>query len=202
MAQTISSIDLLRHGETQGGPGFFGSTDIPLTAYGFTQMWTAVESSDCKWNYIITSPSRRCTEFSHLLQQRHAIPVKQDNRIKEIHFGDWEGCFPADLTQVEADPLTLFWRNPVKYPPPNAENLLDFEKRVLSAWHDITVQYAGQNILLVTHGGVIRIILCHILQHPVERLLEIEVCHAAMRRIQIEHCQNQRFSRLITDTTK
>jgi alpha-ribazole phosphatase len=200
--KTISNIDLLRHGETQGGSGFFGSTDIPLTAYGCMQMWAAIESSDCEWNHIVTSPSRRCIEFSHLLQQRHAIPVKQDKRIREIHFGDWEGCFPADPAQIDAELLTLFWRNPVKHPPPNAENLLVFEKRVLSAWHDITVQFAGQNILLVTHGGVIRIILCHILQHPVERLLEIEVCHAAMRRIQVENYQNHRHFRLITGTAK
>lgn len=200
--KTISNIDLLRHGETLGGPGFFGSTDIPLTAYGCTQMWAAIENSNCKWNHIVTSPSRRCAEFSLLLQQHHLIPVKQDKRIREIHFGDWEGCFPADLAQADAESLTLFWRNPVKHPPPNAENLLDFKKRVLSAWYDITAQYAGQNILLVTHGGVIRIILCHILQHPVERLLEIEVCHAAMRRIQVEHCRNHRYFRLIAGTPK
>lgn len=200
--ETISYIDLLRHGETQGGSGFFGSTDIPLTAYGRTQMWAAIESSDCKWNHIITSPSRRCAEFSRLLQQRHAIPVKQDKRIREFHFGDWDGCLPADIAQTDTELLTLFWRNPAKYPPPNAENLFDFEKRVVSAWHDITAQYAGQNILLVTHGGVIRIILCHILQHPVEHLLEIEVRHATMRRIQIAHCRNHRTFRLITDTTK
>lgn len=198
----ISNIDLLRHGETQGGSGFFGSTDIPLSEYGCTQMWAAIERSDCKWNHIITSPLKRCTDFSRLLQQRHAIPVIQDKRIREIHFGDWEGCFPAELTQMDAELLTRFWHNPVKHPPPNAENLLDFEKRVLSAWHDITVQYAGQNILLVTHGGVIRIILCHILQHPVERLLEIEVCHAAMQRIQVEHCQNHRIFRQVADITK
>ncbi len=198
----ISNIDLLRHGETQGGPGFFGSTDIPLTEYGCTQMWAATESNDCRWNHIITSPLSRCTKFAHALQQRYTIPVKQDARIREIHFGDWEECFPAELAQIDAESLTRFWNNPVKFPPPNAECLMDFEKRVLSAWHDITAQYADQNILLVTHGGVIRIILCHILQHPVERLLEIEVCHAAMRRIQVEHNQNHCTFRLTTDTPK
>ena len=198
----ISNIDLLRHGETQGGPGFFGSTDIPLTEYGCTQMWAATESNDCRWNHIITSPLSRCKKFAHALQQRHAIPVKQDERIREIHFGDWEGCFPAELAQIDAESLTRFWNNPIKFPPPNAECLVDFEKRVLSAWHDITAQYADQNILLVTHGGVIRIILCQLLRHPVERLLEIEVCHAAMRRIHVEHSQNHRTFRLTTDAPK
>lgn len=165
-------------------------------------MWAAIESNGCKWNHIITSPLSRCAKFAHALHQRHATPVKQDERIREIHFGDWEGCFPAELAQIDAEPLTRFWNNPVKFPPPKAENLVDFEKRVLSAWHDITAQYADQNILLVTHGGVIRIILCHILQHPVERLLEIEMCLAAMRRIQVEYSQNHRIFRLVTDMPK
>ncbi len=126
----------------------------------------------------------------------------EDERIREIHFGDWEGRSPAELAEIDTELLARFWRNPVKFPPPNAECLVDFEKRVLSAWQDISVRYTNQNILLITHGGVIRMILCHILQHPIERLLEFEVCHAAMRRITIENNQNHRVFRLIPDTSE
>ena len=195
----ISNIDLLRHGETQGGPGFFGSTDIPLTDDGCTQMWAATERNARGWDHIITSPLIRCTRFANELQQGYSIPVTHDERIREIHFGDWEGRSPAELAEIDTEPLTRFWNNPVKFTPPNAECLVDFEKRVLSAWYDISARYANQNVLLVTHGGVIRIVLCHILQYPIERLLEFEVCHADMRRITIEHSQNHRIFRLITD---
>ncbi len=198
----ISNIDLLRHGETQNGSGFFGSTDIPLTEHGCTQMRAAIENNDCKWNHIITSPLSRCARFAHEFQQSYSTPVMEDERIREMHFGDWEGRSPAELAEIDAEPLARFWNNPVKFTPPNAECLMDFEKRILSAWHDIAVRYANQNVLLVTHGGVIRIILCHILQHPIERLLEIEVRHAAMRRITIEHSQNHRTFRLTTDTPR
>jgi alpha-ribazole phosphatase len=200
--KTIATIDLLRHGETQGGSGFFGSTDIPLTDFGCTQMWNATQRNTHAWDHIITSPLIRCKRFAHELQIGYSIPMIEDERIREIHFGDWEGRSPAELAEIDTELLARFWRNPVKFPPPNAECLVDFEKRVLSAWQDISVRYANQNILLITHGGVIRMILCHILQHPIERLLEFEVCHAAMRRITIENSQNHRIFRLIPDTSE
>ena len=88
--------------------------------------------------------------------------------------------------QTNAEALSRFWQNPLSYPPPNGEYLLDFEARVLSAWYDVQQQFIGKRILLITHSGVIRVIICHIQQHPVERLLEFEVNHADIKHVSIE----------------
>jgi len=183
-------IDLLRHGETENSQRYCGSTDHPLTPLGWTQMWNAVESKSPQWQQIITSPLDRCAHFAQALGQRYAIPVTQDARIQEIHFGEWENQSAADLMQIDADALSRFWQNPIRYPPPDAEHLLDFEARVLSAWHDITQQFIHQKILLITHSGVIRTIICHIQQHPIERLLEFAIPHADMKQIRIESAQH------------
>lgn len=179
-------IDLLRHGETENSQRYCGSTDYPLTQLGWAQMWHTVEENPSRWQQIITSPLARCTDFAHVLGQRYLIPVTQDARVREIHFGEWEDRSAAELMQTDADALSRFWHNPLSYPPPHGEYLLDFEARVLSAWHDIRQQYSGKRILLITHSGVIRVIMCHIQQHPLERLLEFEVSHAGIKHVSIE----------------
>lgn len=179
-------IDLLRHGETENSHRYCGSTDYPLTQLGWAQMWHTVEKNPSQWQQIITSPLARCTDFAHVLGQRYLIPVTQDTRIREIHFGEWEDRSAAELMQTDADDLSRFWHNPLNHPPPHGEHLLDFEARVLSAWHDIQQQFSGKKILLITHSGVIRIIMCHIQQHPLERLLEFEVSHAGIKHVSIE----------------
>jgi alpha-ribazole phosphatase len=179
-------IDLLRHGETENSHRYCGSTNHPLTQLGWTQMWNTIEKKPQQWQQIITSPLARCANFAQALGQLNSIPVKQDVRIKEIHFGDWEDQSAVQLMETDPDTLSRFWYNPLNYPPPNGEHLLDFETRVLSAWSAIQQQFSGQKILLITHSGVIRIIICHIQQHPIERLLEFEVNHAEMKHVSIE----------------
>ncbi|QOJ23628.1 MAG: alpha-ribazole phosphatase family protein [Gammaproteobacteria bacterium] len=179
-------IDLLRHGETENSHRYCGSSDYPLTRTGWQQMWKTTEDQTPQWQHIITSPLIRCADFAQALGQRYSISVTCDNRIREIHFGAWEGCSAAELQQSDADALSRFWQNPLDHPPPDGEHLLDFEARVLSAWKDIQAQFCGKRILLITHGGVIRILVCHILHHPLERLLDIDVCHASMRQVCIK----------------
>ncbi len=194
----ISYIDLLRHGETENSNRFNGSTDNPLTANGWTQMGTSVAEISIQWHHIITSPLIRCAGFAQSIAERHAIPLTQDDRFKEIHFGDWEGRSSKELMQTDAIALSRFWRNPIQNPPPRAEHLLDFKTRVLSAWANINTQFADKNILLVTHSGVIRTLLCHIKQYPIDRLMEFEVEHGAMKRIQITNHKNIRQATLIS----
>ncbi|MCF6257818.1 MAG: alpha-ribazole phosphatase family protein [Gammaproteobacteria bacterium] len=185
--QTI--IDLLRHGETVGGSRFRGSIDDALTENGWSQMDAAIaqemKNHSQTWHRIISSPLQRCADFAHKLGQKHSLPVSLDSRFKEMHFGRWEGRTAAELMSIDEDALTQFWNDPVQNTPPEAEPLLEFAQRVLSAWTDLLRDYQGERILLVTHGGVMRVLLCHVQQRPIKQLLEIEVKHAALKQLRI-----------------
>lgn len=182
-----TQIDLLRHGECQGGPCFRGRTDDPLTADGWLQMWSAVGEGSPRWDRIIASPLRRCAQFGRALSLRRALACDIEPRIAEMHFGDWEGRRAADLARENPEALTRFWQSPSHFPPPNGESLADFSARVLHAWNDAVAIHRGQRILLVTHGGVICVMLCHLLGRPLDQLLTFEVGYGAMRRIRLEH---------------
>ena len=176
-------IHLLRHGETAGGPGYRGSTDDALTPRGWEQMWTAV--GKLNWDRIVTSPLARCAAFARELAEHRGIPLQIDERLREMHFGAWEGRSAAEIMAQDADALGRFWQNPVAYPPPDAEPLLELQARVLEAWREVIRANAGQRVLLVSHGGPLRVVLCEIRQLPVERLLELEVAHAALLAIRV-----------------
>lgn len=175
-------LDLLRHGETEGGARYRGTTDDPLTAAGREQMRAAV-NDNARWDGIVTSPLRRCAEFARTLARQRSIPLMLDARLAEMHFGAWEGRSAAELMSADPEALARFWDDPAAHTPPGAEPLARFAERVLTAWSDIVRDHSGRRVLLVTHGGVIRVILCHLLRRPIERLLEFDVGHAARHRV-------------------
>ncbi|WP_077731366.1 MULTISPECIES: histidine phosphatase family protein [unclassified Methylocaldum] len=183
MSDGVVHIDLLRHGETVGGTRFRGSLDDPLTDEGIRQMECAVANAG-PWDEIVTSPLSRCAAFAASLAQRLSIPLEIDERLREIHFGDWEGRSYAELMATAPLALTRFLGDPLRHPPPGAESVEAFRERTLDAlWDRLTAHNLGRRLLLVTHGGVIRVMLCHARQWPLARLLEIDVPHASLHSL-------------------
>lgn len=177
-------IGLLRHGEVEGGSRFRGHTDDPLTATGLDQM-RAATNGEQRWGRVISSPLTRCSEFSSAFARQHSMPLSFDMRLKEMHFGAWEGRSAAELMAEDAEALERFWRDPEAYPPPGGESLACFQARVLDAWNDILFAYAGQRVLIVTHGGVIRVLLCHVFEVPASHWHEFEVEHGGLYGVRI-----------------
>lgn len=165
-------IDLLRHGEAEGGTRYRGRTDDPLTAAGEQQMWAAVGDEN-HWNGIVSSPLIRCADFARTLARRHSLPLRIDTRLREMDFGEWDGRGADDILRTDAAPLQRFWKDPWRHAPPGGESLPQVQARVLEAWRDAA--HERRPMLLITHGGPIRLILCQVWGHPIERLLDIEV---------------------------
>lgn len=171
-------IGLLRHGETAGGRGYCGRTDYPLSAFGWKQMWAAAE--DGRWEGIVASPLRRCADFAREFAHRRALPLTIDARLQEMDFGAWEGRSAAELLETEPEALARFWENPWRHGPPGGEALPSLYDRVLAAWGHAVAQ--RRSVLLVTHGGPIRTIVCHVNRWPLEKLLHVEAPPGALRR--------------------
>ncbi len=201
----VTHIDLLRHGETQGGSRLRGRLDDPLTATGWEQMWTAVGQADRNrtWDAIIASPLARCADFAQALSECQGIPLRLDQRLAELDFGAWEGQTAADLMATDAEALRRFWLDPLANTPPGGESLMAFASRVLAAWRDLLGKESGPRVLVIGHGGVIRVILCQVLGHPLGQLLELDVGHASLKRLRIARkstrADHHGKARLVTD---
>jgi alpha-ribazole phosphatase len=180
----VTLVGLLRHGEVAGGARYRGRTDDPLTPGGWMQMHDAVEGL-CEWDLVISSPLQRCAAFAGEFARAQGVPVCLDAGLAEIDFGEWEGCSAEQLMRESPDALGDFWRDPLNHPPPGGESLGRFKTRVVAAWDTFCRIHAGKRILIVTHGGVIRMLLSHLQARPLDRIMEIEVKHAALFGLQV-----------------
>ena len=182
-----TTIDLLRHGACHGGQIFRGHTDSLLSAEGFEQMSNTIGASPPAWDCIVSSPLRRCADFAEMLSIQYATDFSVQDNFKEISFGDWDGRASADIEQKQAPALEKFWQDPSAYTPPNGEALLDFHQRVIHEWQQLLLHRQGKNILLVCHGGVIRVLLAELLGMPLQNLLRLDIPYASLSRIQVFH---------------
>lgn len=180
-----TQIDLLRHGEPVGGRRYRGQIDDPLSEQGWQQMRAAVMGRQ-DWDVIYSSPLKRCAEFAQELSGHLLLPLKTDERLKEIGFGDWEGRTPDEIRCDDPLRLANFWRNPVGNRPDGAELLTSFQARVSAAWADICAANTGQRVLIVGHAGITRLILSLVLGSPAEHMFRIQVNNAGLTRIRIQ----------------
>src|SRR3989338_6405458 len=158
-------MDLLRHGETLAGSVYLGRSDALLSEHGYRQMTEALLDAP-RYHAVLSSPLLRCTAFAQDYAQRHGLPLHHDARFQEMDFGAWDGRSAAEIAAADPGALENFWRDPIAFTPPQAEPLPSFQARVLAAWRELLARYPGQHVLLVTHGGGMRIILCHPQQRP------------------------------------
>jgi alpha-ribazole phosphatase len=178
-------LDLLRHGETEFGGGLRGSLDDALTDAGWQQMRAAVIDAG-HWDRIVSSPLQRCARFAEELAERLALPLQLEYDLQELHFGDWEGRSAAQVMETDAAGLGLFWENPYTFTPPNGESVLAFAERVLGAVQRLQQDYDGERILLISHGGVMRLLLARARDLPREHLLQVIVGHGGMFAVEVE----------------
>ncbi|HCS46272.1 MAG TPA: histidine phosphatase family protein [Pseudomonas sp.] len=178
-------LDLLRHGETELGGGLRGSLDDALTEKGWEQMRAAVVERG-PWDRLISSPLQRCARFAQALGAQLGLPVQLDKDLQELHFGAWEGQSAAALMETDAEALGLFWADPYAFTPPAGERVVDFSARVLAAVDRLHLAYAGERVLLISHGGVMRLLLAQARGLPREQLLNVEVGHGAMFSLAVE----------------
>ncbi|MEL7548468.1 MULTISPECIES: alpha-ribazole phosphatase family protein [Pseudomonas] len=177
-------LDLLRHGETELGGGLRGSLDDALTATGWQQMREAVQGRG-PWDRVLSSPLQRCARFAQELAGQLQLPLSLEPDLQELHFGAWEGQSAAALMETDADDLGRFWADPYAFTPPGGEPVELFSLRVLGAIERLYQACAGQRVLLVSHGGVMRLLLARARGLPRQQLLNVEVGHGALFRLQV-----------------
>jgi len=179
-------IDLIRHGEPEGGTRYRGQLDDPLSELGWQQMRMAIATQQ-PWQQIVSSTLCRCADFAEELSEKYAIPLQYQSAFMEISFGDWEGKAASQLEREDKTGFYAFYDDPLNNTPANAEPLTAFQQRIQAAWYALLAAHANKHILLVVHAGVIRVILAEILSMPLEAMFRIQVPHAALTRIVIHN---------------
>lgn len=168
---------MLRHGESQYSHTLRGHLDDELTAKGWQQMQSTIEQvENHPWEVIVSSSLKRCACFAKQLAKTNELPLLLNHDLKEMYFGDWEGVSTQQIYETSPELLANFWQKPSQYCPPRAETLMQFQTRVLKGFKDLLVHMQSQNMqhaLVVTHGGVIKLLACLARQQPLDDLLKM-----------------------------
>ncbi|KEI86251.1 alpha-ribazole phosphatase [Clostridium botulinum] len=170
------NIYLIRHGETEHNKrkNFYGKLDVGLNEKGEKQSYKVGELlKDVKFNKIYISDRKRTRETAERILERNRFYEKEkniiykDEKINELDFGIFEGksyeeigsLYPKEQEKWEKD-----WKN---FAPPKGESAVVFYNRVENFMKHIQKE-EDRNYLIVTHGGVIRMIYSYILQNNMD----------------------------------
>ncbi|MDE5764279.1 MAG: histidine phosphatase family protein [Ruminococcus sp.] len=145
-----------RHGQTDYNKAetVLGTTDIPLNSTGIRQAERLAEEVECIGNIdiIIASPMLRAQTTAKAVAEKCGIKIITENRLREWNYGMYEG--KSRFTEGFAESKHEFGVRMGR----SGESLLQLAHRVYSALDDIIKDYNGRNILIVSHGGICRII--------------------------------------------
>lgn len=169
----MTKIILLRHGKVDGPSALYGKTDITVSAQVnndiVKQLNNYQEIAPQPFTKVVSSPLKRCLFTAEKFAEQHGIPLEKNKHFQEMDFGLVDGITFDDIKTSEYNEqiwkqLEDFWNNPKDNTLPEAETLIHFYNRVESAWIDLLEANKNETILLVCHGGVIRMILSYLLQ--------------------------------------
>lgn len=161
-------ITLIRHTTLNIEPGIcYGQTDVPVSANFSAELARlSPKLSDLNFDAIYTSPL-----------------LNQDDRLKELHFGDWE---MRAWDSIQRDVFDVWANDYAHLAPPNGETFNALQQRAKSFVEEVSRHSQYQHICVVTHGGLIRALVADALELPLKRLFRIQVDYASVTQLEFD----------------
>lgn len=175
---------LARHGQSvwNAERRFQGATDVPLSALGRAQaeaLGQALRGRRLAAAYV--SPFRRARETAELALAGTDVPLVTFDDLRELSLGTWEGCTVDEIRGQEGDPYSRWLLAPHDCPPPGGEPLDAVSARVRAAMDRIAASHPdGEDVLVVSHGGVISVYACWLLGASFNHLWRLRVDNASL----------------------
>ena len=145
---------ITRHGETMRNAEqrVLGRTDDPLSEKGLAQAKDLADRiKDTEFDYIFSSPLTRARQTAQAVAESKGMEVIIDERLIETNFGDFEGV-PRHCAEYQAGKREHFKRYP------GGESYFDMAYRIYDFLFMLKREYPDKRVLVVSHGGVCRII--------------------------------------------
>lgn len=198
----FTRLYLIRHGETENSEPkrYKGHLDVPLSEKGIKQMERLSKYivQDCSnssnrlnglngltgLNTVYTSDLIRAVKSAEIIADPYGIEPIVVPDFKERNFGIWEDMSFDEIREKYPKEFEAWANNPLKFSPIRGESTIEVKDRVLRVFNEILEKHKGENIVIVSHGGINRIMLCHILGIPLENLFGIEQDYAALNIIE------------------
>ncbi len=164
--QTYCTLYIVRHGETNANLNniILGHSDSILNETGKLQAKKISQRlRNIKFDNAFSSDLSRTKETAEIIVLERKLMVETTKVLRERHWGSLEGRPTKMIDAIEELKNKLSMADRLKYKPiPDAESDEEVASRVLTFLREISVAYLGKTILVVSHAGVMRILLKHL----------------------------------------
>ncbi len=179
---------LVRHGETvyNAQARFTGQSDVPLSVLGRRQTAVVGEclATACL-DVIVTSDLERTRVMAEAIARYHGLPIWEDSDLRELALGEWEGYTYDEVLARDADLVAQWQVDPTTYAPPGGETVVQLRDRCARALRRWQTRSPEVSVLWVTHGGLIGVLLCHLLEIDLDRRWQFHHDNASISEIHL-----------------
>jgi alpha-ribazole phosphatase len=177
-------LTLIRHGEVEGRSWVFrGHSDPPLSDAGWETLRACAEKLPCNFSRIISSDLCRCRAFAEKWSRDIDVPLHIERRLREIDFGAWEELTPEEVQSRFPKAFAEFRVAPESWAGAGGESFAEFRERVVNALDELHLSEPTAHFAIVTHAGVIRLILSMVLRVNYLSALQLDVGYASAREV-------------------
>jgi phosphoserine phosphatase len=178
---------LMRHGETAWNREgrVMGRQPVDLDDGGRAQVEMAVPLA-CKLSLdlIVSSPLPRAVHSAEIISRGvGGIPIYTDERIEEVRYGFWEGMTFYELVKDET--YINYRKAPLESVTPGGETIRQVQERGVAAVDAAVTAHRGKNILFVSHGDIIRTVLCHYMRLDLKHFHRLRIDNATFSGVEI-----------------
>ncbi|ALD76189.1 MULTISPECIES: adenosylcobalamin/alpha-ribazole phosphatase [Citrobacter freundii complex] len=169
---------LVRHGETEANVAglYSGHAPTPLTERGIAQAQTlGTLLRNVPVDNVLCSELERARHTTQLILGDREVPVRNMPELNEMFFGDWEMRHHRDLAREDAENYTVWcndWQNAT---PTNGEGFQAFSQRVERFIAQLADYKTCQNLLVVSHQGVLSVLIARLLSMPAAAMWHFRV---------------------------
>lgn len=164
----------------------YGQSNVPLSANFMNESDTILRQFDPNETIqIYSSPSSRCTSLANEFNKK--VEPIIDSRIMELNFGEWE---LKKWDEIAPDDLNPWMEDFVNIKCPNGESYQELASRTIEFLQEIVKEQQHKKIIVISHGGVIRSLLAHILQIPLEKSFSLQIDYGKMSKIKVVTKEN------------
>ena len=159
-----TEIILIRHGETEWNSQkrMQGHSNSDLSSVGQAQIQALGQwMKNVPFDHIYSSDSLRAKQTAESITQFSGHELQFDQRLREKNLGVFEGLTSEEARERHPEVFRLFKTAGSKYVIDEGESTQQLQDRALEIVDEIRIKHPEERVLLVTHGGFIRVVMKH-----------------------------------------
>ncbi len=166
-------IHLFRHGQTDWNAErrIQGQSESRLTDLGVQQAQALGQRiQQLRFDQVFCSSSLRTRQTAAHAFAQAPHPITYLDTLREIDLGPWEGRLYAEIEVEQPDSYRHFWEQPHLFDVAGAETFAQLQQRAIDAVALIKSELNAGHVAIVSHGALIKALLCHFENKPLSEL--------------------------------